>query len=264
MTFKSKAIVLRSYAWPRNARLYILYTKDFGKVRAVAAGSQKIVSKVAGHLQPFCLTEVMFARGRSIDRLAQARLVEQFGAIPQRLPLFLLASYVIEVIEGLTRDGIADQKLWEGLMLVHKELNEQGEWSDLIEQSSPSRLTWASRVFALQLLERIGARPELSKCLNCRNDLNPEKLSFSLLQGGVVCNNCQQHFPDRTPVEADTIKLLRYGLDNSPQLATRVAVDEDVLDVSSDLVDQLISVQIQRPLNSTAFAQTIQKDYFLV
>ena len=265
VTYKSQAIVLKSYDWPRNARLYVLYTRKYGKVQAVAAGSQKIKSKVAGHLQPFCLTEVMFAKGRSIDKLAQARLVERFHSFSQDWSLFMLGSYIVEVVASLTKEGVADRKIWEALLAVYKELNEQGNWlQGLSEPTSQKRLKWISRVFAWQVLQRLGFSPQLNDCIHCRGELNQTSLSFSLLQGGVVCSKCEQNYPDRIAIDVDTIKLIRFALSSSLPRASRLAASPEVLKSATDLIDQLISVQIQRPLNNAIFLRSIQNEPFLL
>ena len=251
MTYKTPAIVLRSFPWPRWARFYVLYTRDYGKVRAVASGSQKIVSKVAGHLQPFVLTEAMFARGRRVDRLAQARLEKRYAAFSQDFSVYLLGAYLLEVIESLTQEGVADQAVWESILEVFEEVDQQGKWL-MDEQSTPDqyRLRHLSRMFSLRLLDRFGYRPELYRCIHCRKPLQEGVIGFSLLHGGVIDEACASGYPDRLTLSAETVKILRCGLTYPLLDAQRVIASQECLDQMSSVVDQLIMMQTQRPLRS--------------
>ncbi|HVN15979.1 MAG TPA: DNA repair protein RecO, partial [Anaerolineales bacterium] len=52
-SFRMEAIVLRHGDWGEADRLLTLYTREQGKVRAIAKGARKLTSRKAGHLEPF-------------------------------------------------------------------------------------------------------------------------------------------------------------------------------------------------------------------
>src|SRR3989344_6273773 len=58
--------------------LVILYTEEFGLVRAVAPGIRKSGAKLRGHLEPLTKTEVMIVQGRNGYRLAGAGLIDSY------------------------------------------------------------------------------------------------------------------------------------------------------------------------------------------
>mgnify|MGYP003994390945 CR=1 FL=1 len=68
-TFKTKAIVLQKKNWRENDLLFSLYTKDFGRVEAVAVGARRVKSKLVGHLSGLGQVEVMFARGKRFNKV---------------------------------------------------------------------------------------------------------------------------------------------------------------------------------------------------
>jgi DNA repair protein RecO (recombination protein O) len=51
-SIRSEAIVLRQNDWGEADRLLWLYTREMGKVRAIAKGVRKPRSRKAGHLEP--------------------------------------------------------------------------------------------------------------------------------------------------------------------------------------------------------------------
>lgn len=244
MTYKTQAIVLRTISWPRHARFFVLYTKDFGKLKGVAAGAEKIKSKVAGHLQPFVIAEVMMARGRSVDRVAQARLTKRYASFASQYQMYLLGSYVLEVIEKLTKEEVPDEQIWQEMVAVLDELDEQGEWGD------SQRFSLLVRMFALRLLDRMGYKPELHRCVACRVSPLREPLSFSVLQSGVICGNCRDKHRDSQSVSAEAIKMLRAILQLPVAQSMRVLMQPQDAAVVSALIDQLVSVQLQSPLQT--------------
>lgn len=245
MTYKSEAIVLKSYNWPRSARLYVLYTKRFGKVKGVAAGVQKVKSKVAGHLQPFCITEVMMAQGRSVDRLAQARFVKGFPDLRRDYQSFLHGSYILELIESFTHEGVADQRLWDNIVQVFTELNERSLWGG--DAVNHHLLT---RQFALQLLDHFGYRPELYRCFHCQGDLQPDQLEFSLIQSATICQKCSMQGGESQSISAELLKLFRTTIRKPLHEASRVIVHQSIEDSAITLIDQMVGMQLQRRLRT--------------
>lgn len=244
MTYRTQAIVLRTMSWPRHARFFVFYTKEHGKIKGVAAGAEKIKSKVAGHLQPFVISEVMMAHGRSIDRVAQARLQKRFTSFSTHYHLYLLGSYVLEVVEKLTKEHVADEQIWAEMMAVLDELEEQGEWGD------PQRFSLLVRIFAFRLLDRMGYRPELRRCVSCRSEEAARQPTFSVLQGGLICVSCRQRYRDAQNLSVDSLKMLRAILRLPVSQSARVILQPEDLAAVSTVIDQLVTVQLQSPLQT--------------
>jgi DNA repair protein RecO (recombination protein O) len=259
MTYRTQAIVLRSYAWPRHARCFVLYTREQGKVKAVAAGVQKIKSKVAGHLQPFTVSEIMLARGRTMDRLAQARMEQSFPSLGREYPLFLLGSYVLEVVERLTKEGVTDRFVWDEMLAVFQELDDQGQWSSGVSsREEQSRFALMTRLFALRILDRFGYRPELHACVACAQAIRPEQIYFSVLQGGVLCADCFHKQIEGQPVTPACVKLLREALLRPIASAARLLVSSQDAQLTMTLIDQMLSVQLQEPLRTSRLITAVQ------
>lgn len=265
MTYRTKAIVLKSFAWPRQARCFILYSREHGKVKAVASGVQKIKSKVAGHLQPFTVSEVMLAQGRFIDRLAQARMERAFSSFGREYQLFLSGSYVLEVVERLTKEGVSDHFVWDETLAVLQELDDQGQWSsDAHSEEEQVRFGLMTRLFALRILDRFGYRPELRVCVSCRQAVQPTQLFFSVLQGGVMCASCNARQIEGQPVSVACVKLLREALQRPIASAARLTIPPADAKLAMTLIDQMLSVQLQEPLRTNRLMQAVQPAYSFV
>ena len=248
MTYNTKAIVLQSYSWPRAAKCFVLYTEKFGKVRAVAAGVQKVKSKVAGHLQPFVVSEVMIAKGRNIDKIAQARIETHFSVFVENSDSYFLGTYILEVLNRLTREGIVDQHIWQDLQEVLQEFQSQGLWG---VDSSQQRFALLSRIFALKILLHIGYKPELDTCVDCGKDIQKDNFLFSLLGGGLICLVCAQAEPALS-ISEGAVKILRTALNNNIADAIRVIGSQIDNDNAMLVIDQMVTMYTHQPIKTLA------------
>ena len=61
-----EAVVLRHSDWGEADRLLVIYSREQGKLRAIAKGLRKIQSRKAGHLEPFTRAAIMLAKGHDL------------------------------------------------------------------------------------------------------------------------------------------------------------------------------------------------------
>src|SRR5690606_7475011 len=98
-TYLTSGIVLRRRDYKEFDRLYTLYTEDYGKIEAIARGSRKITSKLAGHLEPMSYSSFMLATGRAFDVLATSVRISSFKFPHNDLLAFALANYFFEAVD---------------------------------------------------------------------------------------------------------------------------------------------------------------------
>jgi len=69
--YKAEAIVLHQRALGESDRIVTLFTRENGKLRAVAKGVRRPTSRLGGRIEPFTHARLMLARGRTLDVIAQ-------------------------------------------------------------------------------------------------------------------------------------------------------------------------------------------------
>ena len=67
-----------------------------------------------------------------------------------------------------------------------------------------------ARWFELQLLDAMGFRPELARCLECGAEIEPDGNAYSPVGGGVLCPQCAHAALGARPISADALKVLRH------------------------------------------------------
>src|SRR5438876_10127095 len=100
--YRTPAVVLKRMDLGEADRILTFYSRDIGKLRAVAKGIRRSTSRSAGHLEPFTLTDVLFAVGRELDVVSQADTLEAFRQVREDLVLASHAYYLAEVVAMLT------------------------------------------------------------------------------------------------------------------------------------------------------------------
>lgn len=181
MTYRTLGIVLRRRDVREVDRLYTIYTREHGKIEAIARGSRKIGSKLSPHLESFATVDLLIARGKFWDHVAGVEAVLRFPKIGSRFLTGIAASYAFEATDALTKLGWRDWGLWNLLLEYLRTLN------NLEEGTSVTGLRETLRAFICQLMLRLGVAPELNKCQNCKSE-SAELLE--LAPSGALCSSC--------------------------------------------------------------------------
>jgi DNA repair protein RecO (recombination protein O) len=179
-------------------RIVTFFSRDEGKIRAVAKGVRRTTSRSAGHLEPFTLSDVLFAVGRELDVISQADTLEAFRKLRENLELTTHAYYLAEVVDLLTEDHLENRAVFDVLVeCLHR-----------LADSPDSRVVLI--VFHLRLLEALGYRPELRECVSCRCQIEPDRNHFSAMSGGVLCPRCGRNDASARDIGTSALKLLRF------------------------------------------------------
>jgi DNA repair protein RecO (recombination protein O) len=231
-------------------RIVTFYSRDVGKIRAVAKGVRRTTSRSAGHLEPFTLSDVMFAVGRELDVISQADTLEAFRAVREDLVLTTHAYYLAEMVDLLTEDRMENRAVFNVLVDGLRDLE-----SAVSSTDAEARLVLI--VFQLRLLDALGYRPELRECVTCRVTIEPERNQFSALMGGVLCPGCGPRESTARSVGTSVLKLLRFVQHNDGRRS--VVVPAPVACEAEVLMRAYAEHLIERRLRSPALIARVQE-----
>jgi DNA repair protein RecO (recombination protein O) len=227
-------------------RILTLYTREHGKLRAVAKGVRKTTSRSAGHLEPFILTDLSLAVGKELDVISQAETRNAFRDVREDLILTTHAYYLAELTDLLTDDRLENQDVFDALVDGFTALAERQD----------VRLVVIS--FQLRVLDALGYRPELRECVSCRAGIQPGKNHFSALLGGVVCPGCGPNELSARPISTEALKLVRYlqqtGGFRPVNVESRVSREAEML--LRDYAEQIVEHRLRSP----ALIARVQQD----
>ena len=112
-TYRCEALTLKNTPLGESDLLVTLYTREHGKLRAVAKGARKSASKLVGHLEPLTVVRLSMAQGRSLDIVTQAQVLDSFPALKSNLTAITEGLYVAELTDGFGPEANANFELYQ-------------------------------------------------------------------------------------------------------------------------------------------------------
>lgn len=242
-----EAIVLKHSDFGEADRLLTLYTREQGKLHAIAKGARKPRSRKAGHIEPFTRVNLLLAKGRSLHIVTQAEASDSNAAHSEDLVALGYASYVVELIDRFTYDGEENRSLYR---LLRDTLQR------LISEKHPEQVV---RYYEIRLLDLLGFRPELHHCLSCKKKIQAEDQFFSIQQGGILCPECGRRESAIDPISMQALKYLRHFQRSPYQEAARAQLSKSVQVELETLMDHYLTYLLERSLNSPRFLRRARK-----
>jgi DNA repair protein RecO (recombination protein O) len=188
-TYKTEAIVLRSIRFSEADRILHLYTRERGRIGAIAKGIRKTKSRFGARLEPLSHAELMLHEGTGeLHTVTGVELVASHHAVREdghRLASGLIGA---EAMLRLFGEPEANERAFAAL----------ARFLDLLDEVAPSEgapeLDPLALSFQLKLLWLSGYLPHVTACVECgaAGDL----VGFSARAGGAVCRlHAQGSFP---------------------------------------------------------------------
>lgn len=173
-------MVLRSIRFGEADRVLHLYTRERGRVGAVAKGVRRVRSRFGGRLEPLFRVGLILHEGRGdLCTVTSAETVHPHAALRDRRASLERATEASQAVLRLFDSAEPNPPAYN--LLCHELA---------LLDSEPSAATRAQALaFRLKLLLAAGFLPELSCCATCgaREGLG----AFSAAAGGVVCGRCE-------------------------------------------------------------------------
>src|SRR5713226_3230372 len=112
---KATALVLRTTDWSETSRIATLWTREFGKVRALAKGGRRLKSNFESALDLLTVCSIVLLRKSSggLDLLTEAQVVRRFPRLGKDLPALYAAYYVAELLADLTEENDPHPSLFD-------------------------------------------------------------------------------------------------------------------------------------------------------
>jgi DNA repair protein RecO (recombination protein O) len=183
-SYKTEAVVLRSFRFGEADRVLHLYTLDRGRVGAMAKGIRKTKSRFGARLEPLSHVDLLLHQGSGeLQTVIGVELVRSHHAAREdqyRLGVGLLGA---EAMLRLFTEQEGNPRAFEALT----------RFLDLLDDISPlptrPALDPLALSFQLKLLWLSGYLPHLTSCADCGSETEP-LVGYSAKAGGAVCRNC--------------------------------------------------------------------------
>ena len=245
-TYRTEALTLKKIPLGEADLMVTLYTRETGKLRAVAKGARRSTSKLVGHLEPLTLTRLALAQGRTLDIITQAQVLDNFTPVKGDLTAVTRGLYVAELVEGFGSEASPNESLFQ---LALDTLAAIG-----VDPAAELPLLF----FKLHLLDASGLRPELDRCAECRNPLEPGRHRYSPNGGGTFCLDCTPVDASLRPLSLRALKVLRLlrrcPLADLPPLQ----LDPSLLQELKSILANTVEYWLDKEIRSNLFLEHLQ------
>lgn len=212
---KSEGLILRVTDFSETSRIVVLFTRDFGKISALAKGGRKLKGPFESALDLLSTCQIVFLRKNTsgLDLLTEAKLVSRFRPQEKDLTCLYAGYYIAELLLGLTEDYDPHLALYVAALEALE-----------MFQTSSSMLLGILR-FELVLLREIGQLPDFELCAACGAELTEGRtFGFWVSEGGLICPDCQREGYTQISIHAGTAAALRVLASENEQTWKRVSL----------------------------------------
>jgi len=213
MSEKAEGVILRVTDFSETSRIVVVFTKELGKLSALAKGGRRLKGPFESALDLLATCQIVFLRKSSsgLDLLTEARLLERFRPQERDLTGLYAGYYVAELLLGLTEDYDPHPELYDAAREA------------LVDFQSSERVRRGILRFELVLLREIGQLPDFALCVACGAELTEGRtFGFWVSQGGLICPNCQREGLSQIAIHAGSAAALRLLGSDSEQAWRRL------------------------------------------
>lgn len=228
--YRDEGVVLRTMRLGEADRIVALLTRAHGKVRAVVKGVRRTTSKFGGRLEPMSHLAMLCWRGRELDIVNQAEVLDSFRVVREDLSRLSKAFTILEVSDQLAQEHHPAPRLYDMVVGALRAL----------ERADSALLVPG---FILKGLALDGSAPLVEVCASCGAE--GELVAFDLLQGGALCRDCRRG----RSVSPAALDLVRRALGGG--LAGVLAEpNSTVTDEVAELASSAMEAHLDRRLRS--------------
>ena len=144
MYFRTEGVILSRRNFGEADRILTIYTRDHGKVIALAKGVRRPKSRKAGHVELGNWSKIFVAKGKNLDLLTEVELKHSFGIIDFSEQKANKIYHLLELVESLTAEKQKNLQVFILLVQFLKRISQDEEFS------------LVSSVFKIKLLSVLG------------------------------------------------------------------------------------------------------------
>jgi DNA repair protein RecO (recombination protein O) len=246
--YSAEAVVLRKVDYGEADRILTLFTRERGKLPAIAKAVRRAKSRMSGQLDVFSHGTMMLAEGKRMDVVTQFQRITRSDGLAADLPRSAAAAVVVEVADKVLEERHPQPELFAVVVgaldhLSHTEINPRMELAD----------------FLTRVLSELGYAPALAECARCGKALGENGLGFSPFAGGVICADCNRADLPSPPISSRAVKVLRVCASGDRDLFFRLRLDDTDLGALEGALEAQLEHHLDRQLKSIDFARKVRR-----
>jgi DNA repair protein RecO (recombination protein O) len=196
---KAEAITIRLTDFSETSQVAVFYTREFGRLSALAKGAKRPRNNFEGQLDLLCLSQIVFVRKTTttLHVLTECKLLDRFMGLRADVRRLYAALYAAELVREVTPLEESQPPIFELLLATLRAL------------SDGSDVDVALLMFEVRLLGLAGYAPRLGACVACGTEALPKAtVAYSARLGGVLCPACRDRDAKSVGVPRGSLAVL--------------------------------------------------------
>lgn len=228
------SVILKKQPLGEGDEIVTLFTKESGKVRALAKSTKFAKSKLQYGLQVLFLANVAVAGSRGMPRIIGTQVQNAFANIRSNLEAAKRAFFALELVLKFTPDEQPNESLFELLVMFLNFLNSP--------EISESQLNLGLAQFKIHFLETLGLGVQMPDSTE-----QIDHVGFSNSRGGFLVN---EDAVDYVPVNLETLEQFQvlqesnFGSDYDGQVL------QSKIEPLQHLLSAFLAYQLERDIKS--------------
>jgi DNA repair protein RecO (recombination protein O) len=202
---KTEAIVVRTVPWSETSSVVTLFTREFGKVTAVAKGARRLKSPFETALDLLAKSHVVFIAksNDTLDILTEAKLLRRFRSGQRALFPLYCGYYLAELAYVFTENHMRLPGVFEAL---------DESLVNLDEMRDPAKIVLG---FEIKFLSQLGHLPTFELCAGCGHFVESSPggtYLFGAEAGGLLCSSCLPGQRSVLRIRSETVDCFRQAI----------------------------------------------------
>ncbi|EOD01871.1 DNA repair protein RecO [Caldisalinibacter kiritimatiensis] len=242
-----QGIVLRQTKYKDSDKILTIFTRENGKIQAIAKGARKPRSSLIASTQVFCYSNFIMYKGKSMYNINQGEVINSFYSLREDLQKLGYATYLMELTDFALAEEEPNERLFGLLIKTLKLLSKL-----------PKNYEKLIRAFEIKYISFIGYRPYIDRCVFC-NDAPVGKLKFSITDGGVICEKCSHKVKFAENIDSSTLNAMRLLLYSELDKLDDLEIDKKTMQRIQEILIKYILEHIdKRNFRSLDFLRAIE------
>lgn len=237
---ETEAIVLRTHRLGEADKIASLFTRQMGRIRAVAKGALSRRGRYGAALEPLSYIRVWVydRESRDLQRVGSAEIVESFFEMQKDYRIQLAAQYLAEVTERFLPDREVNERIFRLLLAVLRAFKRYSE------------VNRSLLFFDYWLLRLGGFLPDLSRCMACQRPFAGEDGFYDPVAVALVCAQCKSSANQQ--VSAGALGLVpAFRTARIEQWIEKEAAPQGISELRR-LLEQIIEAHLEKKLTTRA------------
>lgn len=243
--FTTEALVIKEMKIGESDRLVTLFTRDYGLIRAFAAGAEKTKSKKAAATSLLTYSSFTILKKKDTYRIYEATPIRIFFEAGSDIEVLSLSQYFCEISSIFAESGVAEGELLRLVLNSLHFLTKEKRYPPLIKAITEFRAATIC-----------GYMPDLVACSDC-GKFEDDIMYFDINDGRLHCSECQVNGAGKFQINKTMLSAMRHIVYSEFKNLYSFSIPDETAKLLSKITGEYIKAQTDHRFTTLDFYEAI-------